>query len=173
MKPAGATGAAQADLATAVLDLLREVKDPEVPVIDVVELGIVRGVEVEGGRVTVRITPTYSGCPAMRVIEREVETTLHRHGYPDVVVKMVFSPPWTTDWMSEEAREKLRIYGIAPPGRADAPELVPLGAPPRLVACPYCGSSDTSRESEFGTTACKSIHVCRSCRQPFEHFKAI
>jgi ring-1,2-phenylacetyl-CoA epoxidase subunit PaaD len=157
----------------AVLEILREVKDPEVPVLDVVELGIVRGAEVEGGRVTVRITPTYSGCPAMRVIEREIEAALRRRGYAEVVVETVFQPPWTTDWMDERAREKLRVYGIAPPGRAQAQEIVPLGGPPRPVPCPYCGSTDTRLESEFGATACKAIHFCRACRQPFEHFKAI
>jgi ring-1,2-phenylacetyl-CoA epoxidase subunit PaaD len=159
--------------AEAVLEILREVKDPEVPVLDIVELGIVRGAEVEGDRVTVRITPTYSGCPAMQVIEREIEAALRRHGYAEVAVETVFQPAWTTEWMGESAREKLRVYGIAPPGRVEAQELVPLGTPPRPVPCPYCGSSDTVRVSEFGATACKSIHSCRSCRQPFEHFKAI
>lgn len=156
-----------------VLEALREIKDPEVPVIDIVELGIVRGVTLEGEKVTVRLTPTYSGCPALAVMERQISETLSRHGWREVAVKKVFSPAWTTDWMSEEAREKLRVYGIAPPGKAETQELVPLGPPPRPVPCPFCGSSNTSRESEFGATACKSIHVCHSCRQPFEHFKAI
>jgi len=153
--------------------LLREVKDPEVPVLDVVELGIVREADVQGSRVTVRVTPTYSGCPAMKVIEREVAECLERHGFEEVVVETVFTPPWTTDWISEEAKEKLRAYGIAPPGRAAEIELVPLGGPTRTIRCPYCGSSHTTTESEFGSTACKSIHFCRSCQQPFEHFKAI
>ncbi len=156
-----------------VLEILRQVKDPEVPVIDVVELGIVRGVDLEGDRVTVRITPTYSGCPAMRAIEQEIEAALHRHGIVDVTVKTVFSPPWTTDWMTGAAREKLRIYGIAPPGPAEVQPLVQLGAPPRPIPCPYCGSRNTTRASEFGATACKSIHYCHGCQQPFEHFKAI
>ena len=156
-----------------VIRILREVKDPEVPVLDVVELGIVRGASVEGRRAIVRVTPTYSGCPAMKVIEREIAECLERHGFENVVVETTFVPPWTTDWISAEAREKLRAYGIAPPGPAAAIELVPLGGPTRTIPCPYCGSSRTTTESEFGSTACKSIHFCRSCHQPFEHFKAI
>jgi ring-1,2-phenylacetyl-CoA epoxidase subunit PaaD len=159
-----------------VLAILHEVKDPEVPVIDVVELGIVRGVELAGDRVIVKVTPTYSGCPATQVIEREIAATLRRHGFEEVEVRTVFHPPWTSDWITEEGREKLRAYGIAPPGPVEEAELVTLGGlsrPSRTVSCPYCGSADTRRESEFGSTACKSIHVCRSCRQPFEHFKAI
>lgn len=159
--------------AEAVRDILREVKDPEVPVLDIVELGIVREVAVENDRVVVDITPTYSGCPAMEVIESEVVSTLSAHGVPDASVRRVYAPAWTTDWMSDEAKEKLRAYGIAPPGKAPGPDLVPLGATVRVVPCPYCRSDDTMLQSEFGTTACKAIHVCLSCRQPFEEFKAI
>lgn len=157
-----------------VFEILQEVLDPEVPAISVVDLGIVRGADVDGTKVTVRVTPTYSGCPATQVIEREIGEALKRHGFTEVTVKTVFSPPWTSDWIREEAREKLRAYGIAPPGKAGgALDLVQLGGPTKAVPCPYCGSSNTSRESEFGSTACKSIHVCHACRQPFEHFKAI
>lgn len=157
----------------AVIEILRGIKDPEVPVLDIVELGIVRGAEVDGGKVVVRITPTYSGCPALRVIEDEVSATLRQHGFTDVSVKTVFNPPWTTDWMGPEAKEKLRAYGIAPPDRVEAQELVPLGRVPRVVTCPYCRGTNTSVESEFGATSCKSIHYCHSCHQPFEQFKAI
>jgi ring-1,2-phenylacetyl-CoA epoxidase subunit PaaD len=157
-----------------VFEILQEVLDPEVPAISVVDLGIVRGADVDGTKVTVRVTPTYSGCPATQVIEREIAEALKRHGFTEVIVKTVFSPPWTSDWIRDEAREKLRAYGIAPPGKAEGGlELVTLGGPTKAVPCPYCGSSNTSRESEFGSTACKSIHVCHACRQPFEHFKAI
>ena len=157
-----------------VFRILEAVLDPEVPAINVVELGIVRGAEVDGSRVTVRVTPTYSGCPATQVIEREIIQSLERHGFTEVIVKTVFSPPWTSDWIGEGAREKLRAYGIAPPGKAEGGlQLVSLGRPTKAVACPYCESSNTSQESEFGSTACKSIHVCHACRQPFEHFKAI
>lgn len=156
----------------AVIELLQTVKDPEVPVLSVVELGVVRGAEVEGKRVTVSITPTYSGCPALQVMEQEITSALHHAGFEDVVVKTTYSPAWTTDWIPESAREKLRAYGIAPPRAAVATELVTLGATVRTVSCPFCGSSNTTRKSEFGSTACKSLHVCHSCRQPFEHFKA-
>lgn len=169
------TGAALGLPTTAeqVIALLHEVKDPEVPVIDVVELGIVRSAVVVGDRVTISVTPTYSGCPATQVIEREITAALKRHGFKEVVVKTVFSPPWTSDWITEAAREKLRAYGIAPPEKAAEVELISLGGPTPTVPCPYCGSSNTIRESQFGSTACKSIHSCRSCHQPFEHFKAI
>ena len=156
------------------LALLDHVKDPEVPVLSVVELGIVRGVEVDdaGAGVTVTLTPTYSGCPAMRVIEEEIVAALEAGGFGAVAVKVVYAPAWTTDWIPEAAREKLRAYGIAPPGEVTAEQLVPLGPVVRRVACPFCGSPDTETTSEFGATACKSLHVCRACRQPFEHFKA-
>ena len=156
-----------------IVELLREVKDPEVPVIDIVELGVVRGAEVDGDTVTVRITPTYSGCPAMRVIEEQVEEVLRRRGFAEVVVQTVFNPAWTTDWISDAAKEKLRAYGIAPPGRAAEVDLVPLGGPTRTVPCPFCGSRNTSLQSAFGSTSCKALHVCHACHQPFEHFKAI
>lgn len=158
----------------AILDA--EVKDPEVPVLSVVELGIVRDVSsgTAGEGTTVTVTPTYSGCPAMREIEEEIVGALERHGLGPVTVKTVYSPAWTTDWIPEEAREKLRKYGIAPPGRATDDTLVQIvGRRREAVACPYCGSADTVLKSEFGTTACKSILVCNSCRQPFEQFKAI
>ena len=156
------------------LALLEAVKDPEVPVLSVVELGIVRVVEVDhaGQAATITVTPTYSGCPAMRVIEEEIVAALRAGGFRTVEMKTVYAPAWTTDWISEAAREKLRAYGIAPPGNVTAEQLVPLGPVVRRVSCPFCGSPNTSLTSEFGATACKSLHVCRACRQPFEHFKA-
>jgi ring-1,2-phenylacetyl-CoA epoxidase subunit PaaD len=154
------------------LRALDEVKDPEVPVLSVVELGIVRAVVAEDRRVAVTITPTYSGCPAMKVIEDDVREALERAGIQDIAVKTVYSPAWSTDWIPAPAREKLRAYGIAPPPPTTADDLVPFGRTVRTVRCPFCGSPDTALESEFGATACKSLHVCRSCRQPFEHFKA-
>ena len=164
--------------ATALLGILETVKDPEVPVLSVVELGIVRDVSIGAdGVVEVSITPTYSGCPAMHAIEADITTALHDAGFPDVRVRTVFNPPWTTDWIGDAAREKLRAYGIAAPGhlpRGDD-DLIPLlrRRAPEAVACPYCGSIDTSLRSEFGSTACKSIRFCDACRQPFEQFKAI
>ncbi len=167
--------------AAAVWAALDQVPDPEVPVISVVELGVVRDVAVgEGGRVTVTITPTYSGCPAMREIERDVAAALAARGWtPDV--RTTYTPAWTTDWMTDAAREKLRAYGIAPPGSA-GPALVPLtrrgragaAAPvPASVACPRCGSADTALQSAFGATACKALYACRACGEPFEAFKAV
>jgi ring-1,2-phenylacetyl-CoA epoxidase subunit PaaD len=152
--------------------ILDSVKDPEVPVLSVVELGVVRGVDVTGDAVTVTITPTYSGCPAMRVIEDDIRRALEAGGFRDVTIETVYAPAWTTDWMSGAAREKLRAYGIAPPHLVGAGSLVPLGPTVRTVECPFCGSANTTMASEFGATACKSLHVCHSCRQPFEHFKA-
>jgi len=152
------------------------VLDPEVPVLSVVELGIVRDVEFDGAAPVVVVTPTYSGCPAMQMIEDDILAALRAHGYAGARVRTTFSPPWTTDWMSDEAKEKLRGYGIAPPRRtAPGGELVPLlrRRPAASVPCPYCGSQATTLRSEFGSTACKSMHYCDACHQPFEEFKAI
>ena len=153
--------------------ILDEVKDPEVPVLSVVELGIVRDIDVQEGGVTVTVTPTYSGCPAMNVIERDIEAALQAHGVERVTLKTTYSPAWTTDWISAEAREKLRVYGIAPPGPADHDAPIAIGRRRPTVRCPYCGALKTQLKSEFGSTACKAIHVCDDCRQPFEEFKAI
>jgi len=164
----------QAELTTeAVWEFLDQVMDPEVPVLSVVGLGIVRDVRLDPDGVTVVITPTYSGCPAMHVIERDIVTGLAAHGVGLVRVETVFSPAWTTEWMSDDAKAKLVAYGIAAPAKTnDDGGLVTLtrrGA----VACPYCRSTKTTLRSEFGSTACKSIHYCDSCSQPFEGFKAI
>jgi ring-1,2-phenylacetyl-CoA epoxidase subunit PaaD len=156
-----------------IWEYLEEVKDPEVPVLSVVELGIVRDVKVSEQGVTVVITPTYSGCPAMHVIEEDIVAGLEAHGVKPVAIETVFTPAWTSDWISVEAKAKLEAYGIAPPGRSsDEGGLVTLTrrAP---VACPYCKSTRTVVKSEFGSTACKSINFCEDCRQPFEQFKAI
>lgn len=156
-----------------VYGVLNTVMDPEVPVISVVELGIVRDVAIQDEAVTITITPTYSGCPAMHEIEADIRTALLARGVRDVKVKLVLSPAWTTDWIGPEAREKLRAYGIAPPGRAEPQGLITLTRARAPVPCPFCGSSDTRLQSEFGSTACKAIHVCNSCRQPFDEFKAL
>ncbi len=156
-----------------VYGVLNTVMDPEVPVISVVELGIVRDVAIQDEAVTITITPTYSGCPAMHEIEADIRTALLERGVRDVKVKLVLSPAWTTDWIGPEAREKLRAYGIAPPGRAEPQGLITLTRARAPVSCPFCGSSDTRLQSEFGSTACKAIHVCNSCRQPFDEFKAL
>ncbi len=155
-----------------VLAVLDEVKDPEVPVLSVVELGIVRDVVVDGDRVAVTVTPTYSGCPAMREIEADIRSALLAHGIADVSIETVYAPAWTTDWIGIEAKEKLRRYGIAPPGAAEHGGLVTLTHRRAAPVCPWCGSAETELRSEFGSTACKAIHVCRGCRQPFDEFKA-
>ena len=155
-----------------ILTWLDEVKDPEVPVLSIRELGVLRDVEVIGDDVVVVLTPTYSGCPAMHAMEQEVVQSLRRHGVDRVRVRTVYSPAWTTDWMSDEAKAKLEAYGIAPPGRVEQDDLVPLRRR-SPIPCPYCKSVNTVMRSEFGSTACKAIHFCHSCRQPFEQFKAI
>jgi ring-1,2-phenylacetyl-CoA epoxidase subunit PaaD len=156
---------------------LDHVPDPEVPVISVVELGIVRDVELDAqGAVTVWVTPTYSGCPAMVAIEQDIVAALAESGWPGARVRTVYSPAWTTDWIGEDARQKLKRYGIAPPPRVatgDPEALVPLRRRADPVECPYCGSHATTTRSEFGATACKAVMFCDQCRQPFELFKAI
>jgi ring-1,2-phenylacetyl-CoA epoxidase subunit PaaD len=154
--------------------ILREVMDPEVPVLSVVDLGIVRDVVVDGDEVAVTVTPTYSGCPAMKVIEDDIVAALAAGGFPGARVRTVHSPAWTTDWMSDRAKERLKAYGIAPPPtRAATEELVPLLRRAAPVECPDWGSTHTEMRSEFGSTACKATMYCRACEQPFELFKSI
>lgn len=159
-----------------VLAVLDGVKDPEVPALSVIELGVVREVEMDDAQtVTVVVTPTYSGCPAMHVIEEDILAALRAHGVEHPRVRTTYAPPWTTDWMTNEAKAKLEAYGIAPPGRAPTgqEELVLLRRNADVVRCPYCKSGNTELRSEFGSTACKSIRFCNGCQQPFEQFKAI
>jgi ring-1,2-phenylacetyl-CoA epoxidase subunit PaaD len=153
-------------------DVLSRVADPEIPVISVTDLGIVREVRAEGDAVAVVVTPTYSGCPATEVIERSIAAALREAGAPQVRVETRLAPAWTTDWIAPEAQEKLRRYGIAPPGPRAGGEAQPVAFVPR-VACPLCGSGNTERLSAFGATACKALYRCRDCREPFEHFKPI
>lgn len=158
----------------ALLAILDDVMDPEVPALSVRELGIVRGVEIDAaGAVTVTVTPTYSGCPAIQVIEQDIRAALAAAGHDEVRVRTVYAPAWTTDWIAPAARAKLKAYGIAPPARAEAGELVQLLRRRAAAQCPYCDSRDTEVRSEFGSTACKAVCWCRRCRQPFEEFKAI
>lgn len=157
-----------------VFELLTGIQDPELPVVDIVELGIVRDVSIDGETVRVDVTPTYSGCPALRMIEDEIVATLRAHGFGDVKVRNIFSPAWTTDWLSAETKQKLKEYGIAPPATAatsDVAELITIRRSRETIACPYCGSRNTEQKSEFGSTACKAIHFCNSCDQPFDYFK--
>ena len=148
-----------------------QVLDPELPVVTIEDLGILRDVtEDDQGRVHVQITPTYSGCPAMETIRTDLVEVLTQAGYQHVCVEFVLSPAWTTDWLTDDARVKLAAYGVAPPTARVADGPTPLSL---SVRCPQCGSLDTSESSRFGSTACKSLWVCRSCREPFDHFKAL
>ena len=144
-----------------ILDWLSEVADPEIPVLTITDLGIVRDVDCSDA-VTVSLAPTYSGCPATEAIERSVVTALEERGVSDVRIRRVLSPPWTTDWITPEGRDKLRVYGIAPPERRDGP-----------ISCPRCDSDNTEIVSEFGSTACKAAYKCTDCLEPFEYFKCL
>jgi ring-1,2-phenylacetyl-CoA epoxidase subunit PaaD len=152
---------------------LQEVKDPEIPVLSVVELGIVRDVSVAENKVTVSLTPTYTGCPAFEVMQSEIRDALLETGAAGVDVRTVIAPPWTTEWISEEGRRKLKAFGIAPPPlrrERDSGSLHPLetGTP-----CPRCGSERTELKNRFGSTRCKAFLVCRSCGEPFEQIKML
>ena len=149
-------------------DVAASVVDPEIPVLTIADLGVLREVEIEDGRVDVAITPTYSGCPAMNMIAVEIALALENAGFPKAKVRTVLSPAWTTDWMSQEGRRKLRDYGIAPPLPASS-RCALFGV--QRVQCPQCGSDDTERLSEFGSTSCKALWRCTSCREPFDYFK--
>lgn len=152
-------------------DLLDQVKDPEVPVLSIWDLGILRDVEREGDRILVTITPTYSGCPAMNTITEDITEALNAAGYDQVEVKTSLSPAWSSEWMSPVGRRKLRNYGIAPPEDAELDE---DGLTPDAHAqCPHCGSRNTRRISEFGSTACKALFQCNDCNEPFDYFKKI
>lgn len=144
------------------------VVDPEIPVLSIADLGVLREVRLTEGRIEVLITPTYSGCPAMTMIALEIELALEKAGLGRATVKTVLSPAWTTDWMSEDGKRKLKEYGVAPPvGPAGRRALFGV----EVVACPQCGSSDTSRLAEFGSTSCKALWRCNACREPFDYFR--
>lgn len=153
-----------------VFDWLREIPDPEIPVLSITDLGIVRDIIVND-HVTVKLTPTYSGCPATEVIEQSVANTLSDHGLVNASVERTLAPPWTTDWISDEGREKLLEYGIAPPEKAAGKRA--LLDSRRSIICPRCASDDTTLISEFGSTACKACYRCQNCFEPFEYFKCI
>jgi ring-1,2-phenylacetyl-CoA epoxidase subunit PaaD len=153
-----------------VLEWLSEVPDPEIPVLTIADLGILRDVTVDDD-VVIALSPTYTGCPATEMIEQSVIDTLRRHGIENVSIDRVLSPPWTTDWISEDGREKLREYGIAPPEQGASKRTLLQGE--RSIACPRCQSQDTEVVSEFGSTACKAAYKCKACLEPFEYFKCI
>ena len=151
-------------------DAAASVPDPEIPCVTVADLGILRSVEIEDGVAIARVTPTYSGCPAVLAIELAIENALREAGF-EARIERVLSPAWTTDWIRAEGREKLRAYGIAPPAKASNSIRVLFGE--TEVACPQCGSLATERLSEFGSTACKALYRCTACREPFDYFKCI
>ncbi len=153
-------------------DAAAAVPDPEIPVVTVSDLGILRSVDLDDdGCVVARVTPTYSGCPATQLIEQMVLEALQKAGFADARVEPVLSPAWTTDWISDDGREKLRQYGIAPPQDASNSKRALFGE--TVVPCPHCGSRETERVSEFGSTPCKALYRCTSCREPFDYFKCL
>ena len=151
--------------------LLEEVTDPEVPVLSVLDLGIVRDIKIRNEEIEVIITPTYSGCPAMDVISMNIKMTLLSHGFKNVKITSVLSPAWTTDWMSDAGKAKLKAYGIAPPNPTQQVCNDKLFAAAEAVQCPRCSSYHTHRISEFGSTACKALYQCDDCKEPFDYFK--
>lgn len=155
-----------------IWELMKEVEDPEIPVLSVVDLGIIRDVKVENDHVEVVITPTYSGCPAMRTIEEDIAEILREYNIANFKITTVLSPPWTTDWMSEEGRMKLFNCGIAPPMGKSADKGALMGKVRNLI-CPQCGSDDTVMISQFGSTACKALYKCNNCLEPFDYFKCL
>jgi ring-1,2-phenylacetyl-CoA epoxidase subunit PaaD len=157
-------------------DVAAQTPDPELPMVTVADLGILRSVEHDGDRVVVTITPTYSGCPAMRAIAVDVRHRLQLAGYSDVEVRTELAPAWTSDWITAEGRRKLAEAGIAPPHSAPArsgPTPLILGLTRRAVHCPQCGSANTHRSADFGSTACKALYRCADCNEPFEYVKEI
>lgn len=158
-----------------IFNLLEKINDPEIPVITIVDLGIIRSINIDSlfPEVTgnVIITPTYSGCPAMDMIKLDIEKTLRENGYDKVEVKPVLSPAWTTDWMSEAGREKLRAYGIAPPLMQEQVCTPEIFQEDRAVPCPRCNSMLTTLISKFGSTPCKALYRCEECKEPFDYFK--
>ena len=156
-----------------ILNLLSEIPDPEIPVITIVELGVIRKIIINGEKnIEVIITPTYSGCPAMKQMEDDVKSKLSTNGFSEIKITMVYNPPWTTDWLSEEAKLKLQKYGIAPPEENTTDKSFITGKH-KAVTCPRCKSKNTSMISQFGSTACKALYKCNECLEVFDYFKCI
>jgi ring-1,2-phenylacetyl-CoA epoxidase subunit PaaD len=152
-----------------IWDIAATVVDPEVPVLTIEDLGVLRSVTIDGDVVTVDVTPTYSGCPAIDAMRDDIVSALSAAGYADVRVRQVLAPAWTTDWMSDTGRAKLEAFGIAPPQRAGTGGVVNVGLG---IRCPRCGSLHTRQLSRFGSTSCKALYVCQRCQEPFDYFKA-
>ena len=156
-----------------VWNFLSEIPDPEIPVITIAELGVLRKVEIVNTKVIVTITPTYSGCPAMKTFEDDIKSALIKNNISDFNVLTVHSPAWTTDWMTEGAREKLKQFGIAPPIKGTADKGILFSSDQKKINCPLCNSQNTSLKSQFGSTACKALYSCNDCLEPFDYFKCI
>ncbi|MCE3228854.1 MAG: phenylacetate-CoA oxygenase, PaaJ subunit [Bacteroidetes bacterium] len=155
-----------------ILSFLEEIPDPEIPVISIVELGVVRDVLPSGKNIEVIITPTYSGCPAMKQMEDDVRKKLKEKGFEEIKITTTYSPPWTTDWLSEEAKLKLQKYGIAPPEESTTDKSFLTGKH-KAITCPRCKSKNTVMISQFGSTACKALYQCKDCLEAFDYFKCI
>lgn len=151
-----------------VWKIMENVYDPEIPVLSVVDLGIIRDIRVNDNSIEVFITPTYSGCPAMDLISMDIKIELLSHGYKNIKLTRILSPAWTTDWMSEQGKEKLKNFGIAPPGIKSTDK---INWQKLKVECPHCESVNTNLISEFGSTSCKALYVCDDCKEPFDYFK--
>ena len=145
-----------------IWEYLKQIPDPEIPVLNIVDLGVVREVQLNGEELIISITPTYIGCPAMKVIEEDIVSVLKSRGFTKVHIKTILSPAWTTDWIGAEAQQKLKEYGIAPPEKGIT-----------KIACPHCNSINTEMKSQFGSTACKALYICKDCLEPFDYFKCI
>ncbi len=160
----------QSKLQSEIWDLVSSIPDPEVPCITIYDLGIIRGLNIIDNQVVIKLTPTYSGCPAINAIELAVKSKLQDNGF-DPIIERVLSPPWTTDWITVEGKEKLKAYGIAPPKMTSEANLSFFSS--ESIECPRCNSLDTKKISQFGSTACKAQYTCGSCLEPFELFKCI
>ncbi|WP_085775140.1 MULTISPECIES: 1,2-phenylacetyl-CoA epoxidase subunit PaaD [Nonlabens] len=159
------------DLPKDVLDILESVSDPEIPVLSVIDLGVIRSVQLDENHVTIKLTPTYSGCPAMDVIGDDLDRAFAKAGYT-TTVQLIMSPPWTTDWITERGRKAMEEYGIAAPLEPTADKDVLLNNK-KLVKCTNCGSTNTKLVSQFGSTACKAMFQCDDCLEPFDYFKCL
>lgn len=155
-----------------VLIRLNEIPDPEIPVISIVELGVIREIQVEGNKVEIKITPTYSGCPAMKQMEDDVKKKLKEIGFEEIKISTIYHPAWTTDWLSETAKLNLQKYGIAPPEESTTDKSF-LSGKIKSITCPRCKSKNTTMVSQFGSTACKALYKCQECLEVFDYFKCI
>ncbi len=156
---------------SAIWEILKEVNDPEVPVLSVIDLGIVRNVEIVNNEIIVTVTPTYSGCPATEMINMSIRMALLEHGYKNIQLKTALSPAWTTEWMTEAGKEKLKAYGIAPPKSQQSVCTPDSFQQEEAIQCPHCNSFHTKLISRFGSTACKALYQCEDCKEPFDYFK--